>query len=86
MFASTMPATFELILWPSEVAGDRATASIPHVESVAKIITRKEYGIRWMKYGTATLVAKPGIMLARRTVAFGISGPTRSSAAVRIIT
>lgn len=33
---------------------------------------RREYGIKWMKYGTITLVAKPGMMLASRTVAFGI--------------
>jgi hypothetical protein len=59
---------------------------MPHVERVAKMRMRGEYGIRWMKYGTTTLVARPGMMLARRTVPLGIEGPTRSRAAVRMIT
>ena len=66
--------------------GDSATASIPHVDNVANMSIRGEYGIRWMKYGTTILVARPGIILARRTVPLGMEGPTRSRAAVRMIT
>lgn len=39
-----------------------------------------------MMYGTTTFVARPGMMLERRTVALGIDGPTRSRAALRMIT
>ena len=86
MFARTMPASLLERLAASVVLGERATASMPHVDNKANSTVLTEYGIKCMTYGVTIFVARPGTMHASRTVALGMEGPTRSRAAVRMIT
>lgn len=86
MFARMIPAIFEDSEAGSVESGDCATANIPAVVRRTKHMIRTEYGTSWMKYGVMTLVARPGTIQLRRTVALGMLGPTRSRAAVKIMT
>lgn len=66
--------------------GVRAIKNMPPVDSAHIIIIRREYGIAWMKYGATSFVRKEGRTSARRTTPLGTEGPTRSTAAERMIT
>lgn len=84
--ANITPNNFINMEPPDAVVGVRAIRSIPLDERAENMRIRSEYGTRCMKYGAISFVKKDGRTSARRTTAFGTSGPTRSRAAERMIT
>lgn len=66
--------------------GVRAIKNMPAADRAHIMMIRREYGIRWMKYGAMSFVRKDGRTSARRTTPLGTVGPTKSSAAERMIT
>ncbi|KAH3668564.1 hypothetical protein OGAPHI_002318 [Ogataea philodendri] len=86
---SPSPEDIDARTIPNKTKGtfsEKDTVTIPTKLKPTSMQIRRWYGIKWMKKGEASFRRKDGNTSAISTVAFGINGPTKSTAADSITT
>ena len=84
--ANTTPTSLVEMAPPSIYDGVTEITIIPKTDKRTQTNIRVGYEMRWIKYGATSLVPNDGRTSASSTTPLGNVGPTRSRAAVRMMT